>query len=688
MRVAVDIGGTFTDLVLLEPDTPPRVAKCLTNPTDLSAAVLDALANLAVRPATIAFFVHGTTAGLNTFLERRGAHVALITTRGFRDVYEIGRGDRPDMYNLHFRKPKRLVERRDIFEIGERLDATGSVVQPIRSDELQKVAGEILRGPYESVAVCFLHAYLDDRHERRVLEEFSKEDNPLPVSLSSVVAPEWREFERTSTTVLNAYIAPALGSYLEQLAAKLTRSGMRSRVFVMQSSGGVTPATTIGNRAVHTLMSGPVGGAIGGAAVSEIVEEPNLLCVDMGGTSFDMSLIVGGAPTMRAETELGGFPVLAPMVDIHTIGAGGGSVAWLEGDGLRVGPRSAGAVPGPVCYGRGGTEPTVTDANLVLGRLNPSDDLGGEIRLDVGAAAAALADLGRRLGLSAVEAADGICTVVTAKMAGAIRRITVEKGIDPRDFALLAFGGAGPLHASLIARELGISTVVIPPIPGAFSAWGMLQTDIRLDRVRSFLRQLPSMDAGEFRAVLDAIARDAQHGLETESIPTENLVLQFSADMRYVGQEHFLTLELPSDDGLLASSAMARLFHAAHETRYGHANVHEDVEIVNLRCAAIVPTERQPLNFRAAHRDGELAPHQERPVYIDRLLTSVPVYKRSLFRTGDRLTGPAIIEEASSTTLLLPGDVADVDRSANLVVGIDVAKARLPGRARSAVAVP
>ncbi len=484
------------------------------------------------------------------------------------------------------------------------------------------------------------------------------------MSLSHEIAREWREYERASTAVLNAYVAPRVERYLQQLEDGLEELRVPARLHVMQSNGGITTATRARREPIQTLLSGPVGGTIGGAALSRLTGRPNLLCVDMGGTSFDLSLIVDGSPTVSTETELQGLPALLPLVDIHTIGAGGGSIAWLEAGGLRVGPQSAGAVPGPACYGRGGTEPTVTDANLYLGRLDPGYFLGGRMSLDREAAERALHPVAEELGLGDAAFAEGVLAIVNANMADAMRTITVKQGIDPRDYALVAFGGAGPMHAAWLAAELDIAEIVVPWSPGTFSAWGMLQTDMRHDLVRTFYRPLDGLDAGEIDAVYRELAAEGSDLLDQEGIAQQDRYVARSADMRYVGQEYSVNVTIAEGADL---DAVATDFHRAHHIRYGHSTPGAPVEIVNLRLAAFGRIAGRAAPFQEPRDDLDPQTGAATATF-DAEPHSTPLLLRERMRPGDRRIGPALIEEPGSTTVVPPGFDAVVDEHGNLLL--------------------
>ena len=472
---------------------------------------MDALGLVVDDPSGVESFVHGSTVGLNAFLQRRGERVILLATRGASDIYHVARGNRLDMFNIRYRKPVPLIPRRDIIPVGGRLDCDGNELAPLDHADIRGAAERIRSEKVRSVAVAFLFSYVDPSHElaaARILAELLPE---VSVSLSHQVATEWREYERTASTVMDAYIAPSVSRYMADLSTRLSDRGMEAPLRVMQSNGGVISARSASERPLQTLLSGPVGGAAGGVALSEVLDRPNLICIDLGGTSFDVSLITAGHADSSPSALLEGLPVLMPVVDIHTIGAGGGSLAYQEAGGLRVGPESAGAHPGPACYGRGGTQPTVTDANLYLGRIDPTYFLGGNLTLDVDAARQALEDLGHSLELDGEKLALGIIEVINAKMSQAIRTLTVERGIEPREFSLVAFGGAGPMHAVALAQELGITEVIVPPDPGGFSAWGMLQSAIRQDFSEAFFRDFADLDTADVESPLrQTSARDGR----------------------------------------------------------------------------------------------------------------------------------------------------------------------------------
>jgi N-methylhydantoinase A len=663
-RVAMDIGGTFTDFVVVDEAEGRTISgKVLSTPADPAEGVLEGLQSFVPERRRIGFLVHGTTVGLNAFLERRGTRVLLLTTAGLRDTYSIARHDRKELYALQYRKPERLVPRRDVHEVRERLRFDGSVDTPLELESLDPIVQKVRAEGIEAVAVCLIHAFTNPEHELAVREHLRRAVPGLSITLSHEIAREWREYERASSAVLNAYIAPRVERYLRTLERGLVDVAVSSPLYVMQSNGGITTARKAREQPIQTLLSGPVGGSIGGAALARSSGRPNLLCVDMGGTSFDLSLIVEGRPSISTETELEGLPVLMPLVDIQTIGAGGGSLAWLEAGGLRVGPQSAGADPGPACYGRGGTQPTVTDANLQLGRLDPAYFLGGRMQLDERAATSALKPVAAELGLDHMALAEGMLAIVNARMADAMRTITVKQGIDPREYALVAFGGAGPMHAVWLAEELEIGEVIVPWSPGTFSAWGMLQTDLRHDLAQTFYRPLDGLDPAAMLEVYEGLEAEGAALLREEDVAEADEYFARFADMRYVGQEYSVTV--PIQDGDL--QGIAGTFHDAHRVRYGHATPGAPVEFVNLRLAAMgriaagaVPYT--PPTGDAGHELGSRA-----VVFADRPHETAILLREGL-APGYARAGPLVIEEEGSTTVVPPGRSLRVDDSGNLLI--------------------
>jgi N-methylhydantoinase A len=670
----MDIGGTFTDIIVYDEVLGSYTStKVPTTPNDPSQGVLAGVQEAAGDLADISFTVHGTTVGLNAFLQRRGERVLLLATRGASDVYQIARGARTRLYDNHFRKPDPLVPRADTISIGGRLNYQGLELEPLDRAAVGAAAEHARREGIRSLAVAFLFSYIDPRHELAAEEAIHEVFPEANVSLSHRVAREWREYERTSSAVFDAYIAPVVGSYLERLEGAMAADGLTSPLHVMQSNGGVLTAATARRRPIQTLLSGPAGGTMGGVALSELVGRPNLLCVDMGGTSFDISLVVDGSADIAQETELEGLPLLMPIINIHTIGAGGGSIAYAEAGGLRVGPESAGAVPGPACYGRGGTRPTVTDANLVVGRIDPSTFLGGRMTLDAGAARAAISSLAAQFDLDPVRLAEGVLDVVNAKMAQAIRTITVEQGIEPRDFSIVAFGGAGPMHAVFLARELEIREVIVPPFPGAFSAWGMLQTQLRHDFSRTYYQLLADVDPEALASYLRELAGEGTDALRIEGVTEGAMSTRFLAEMRYVGQEY--TVNVPLDlDELRIDSFRTRIeerFGDAHELRYGHANRGAPTELVVLRAIALGDLGIAP-PARADEQLASLGSRRGNATFAGQAY-DVPFLRRADLAAGTTVEGPVIIEEPTATTVVPPDASVHVDPFGSLLIRLEEA---------------
>ncbi len=663
-RVSADIGGTFTDLVFQDAETGVCEAfKVLSTPHNPALAVIEGVETHR-SGGDIAFFVHGTTVGLNAVLTRRGARVALVTTKNYRDVYTIQGNDRGEIFSIHWRKPRPLVEIPDTYTVTERVNARGEIETVLDVAELDAVVEAVRAKGYEAIAVCLLFSFKNPVHELAVEAYLTERLPGIPITLSHRVSPEWREYARTSTTAMDAYAAPVVRRYLDTLVTQLSSRLPEGRqLHVMKSNGGAMTAAAATDMPLQTLLSGPVGGAIGGQTLAAEIGKPNLICVDMGGTSFDASLIIDGKPSASNEAELEGLPIQMSVVDIHVIGAGGGSIAWEEAGAVRVGPKSAGSVPGPACYGRGGTEPTVSDANLVLGRLDSSNFAGGSMTLDKDKAREAVGTLGARFGLSTEAMAQGIIDIINAKMADAIRTITIRRGIDPRDFALVAFGGAGPAQAVALAQQLDIREVVIPVMPGAFSAWGMLQTDVRHDFKTTYYGFWHQIDAADLADKFAALEAEGTGYLEKEGFSDAEISFERFADFRYHGQEYVLTIPVPA--GAIDMAAVRASFDEAYDRQYGHSSPEAQVEVANLRVAALGTLTRPGIP------DPEVlsrtAPRGRR-VYFDGVEHDAAVLNRDEFANGETIDGPAIIEEATATTILPPDWRAEVITGGQLLL--------------------
>lgn len=667
--VGVDIGGTFTDFVWVE-DGTLRVLKLPTTPAQ-EEGFLAVLKNFPEEK--IERIVHGTTVATNALLQGKWARTALITTEGFRDVLEIGRQNRPSLYDLFCDRPAPIVPREWRLEVPERLDAQGRAIKPLDEGKVRELAGKIAAGGIESVAVVTLFSFLNPVHERRILEILREEGVEAPITLSCEVLPEFREYERTSTTAVTAALRPVVEGYLSRLSRALSARGVKAPLLVMQSSGGVTGTDEAAKKAAALLLSGPAGGVIGARRVGLAAGFRDLITLDMGGTSADVSLIRDGKIPLTSERGVAGRPVRLPMVDVHTVGAGGGSIAWLDpGGGLRVGPRSAGAAPGPACYGRGGIEPTVTDAHLILGHLAGERPLRGLPPLSRELAEVAVGKLAAALGLPLEKAAWGILEVAEATMERAIRVITVERGHDPRGFTLVAFGGAGPLHGATLARKLEIPRVLVPAQAGVLSALGLISADLLHTFVRSLVVPLAGTSPDTINGILSGFRREAEAILKTEGVPSEARVYRPAADLRYRGQAFELTVPLPhlhlsqADLGELAGK-----FHREHERTYGYAVPEEPMELVNLRLNVIGEVEIPELPVEK--RSGNLvdALIESRAVYFgEDGRRETPIYLRERLPAGAELQGPAVIEGVESTCLVPPGARAHVDELGNLILEV------------------
>ncbi len=669
--LGVDVGGTFTDLVYHD-GRDIRIYKLLSTRANPAEALLAGMAALGVAPGTVVS--HGTTVATNAVLEHKGARTALITTAGFRDVLAIGRQTRPALYRLAFAPRWVPVPDELRFEVEERITADGQVLIPLDEEAITAVLDAIVAADAEAVAVCLLFSFANPAHEQAIGRLAAARG--LSVSLSSAILPEFREFERTSTTVLNAYVSPLMTRYLDALEAGLANSArsairnpqspIRNPLWIMQSSGGILDAATARREAVRTLLSGPAAGVAGAFHVARLAGYDHVITFDMGGTSTDVSL-ADGAIRRTAEGEIEGWPVRVPMLDIHTVGAGGGSIAWLDAAGvLRVGPASAGSEPGPACYGRGGRDFTVTDANLLLGRLHPAHFLGGRMTLHRDAAEAAARPLAARLGLSTVELAEGVVRIADAAMEQAIRVISVARGFDPRAFTLVPFGGAGPMHALTLAAALGIGRVLVPRHPGVLSALGLTLADFTLDASRTVMRPLNDITGDDLRAALAPVANQVRRALADQGFADAAVRLEPALDLRYRGQSFELTV--PADD--FDPVAAAARFHAAHRQRYGYARPEAPVELVNVRVTGrgLRTKPELPRVEPAASPDPASAQVGQTLLRAEGELTVAPVYERGQLRPGHRLHGPALVVQEDATTVLLRGWQAQVDVWGNLVV--------------------
>src|SRR5262245_47118986 len=674
LLVGVDVGGTFTDLVLLDEATGAvRVGKVPTTVANQAEGVLAALAEAGAAPADLAIVVHGTTTATNALLERKGARTGLITTRGFRDVLELGRRTRPTPYGLKGTF-EALIPRELRLEVTERMDAEGQVVTPLDEGDVRRAAVSLRARGVEALVIHFIHSYANGAHERRAREVAAAEWPNAYLTTGAELLPEYREFERGTTAAINGFVQPVIDRYLRRLAGELTRQGYQHELLVMQGNGGTMSVDVAARHAVNTLMSGPAAGVKAAAFTALAAGHANVISCDMGGTSFDVGVIRDGRPALTADKEMGyGLPVRVPMIDIHTIGAGGGSIARVNSAGiLQVGPESAGADPGSICYGRGGEEPTITDANLLLGRLNPTGLLGvdGAAELD---RIREIFDkrIGAHLGLTPDEVASAIVRVANDKMAGAIRLVSLQRGHDPRDFVLFAFGGAGPLHAVALARELAIPKVLVPARPGITSALGCLVADVRHDFVKTVNQPVLRMDVAEARRLLAAHVDEGCRLLASEGVEIDTVSVQHEADMQFVGQTHVLTVGIPRTE--FEREDLMRAFETAYWERFEVELREMRAQLVSLR-TAVVGRRRQVsleglIALDAASAGGPVAAERRR-AWFDSGWQDTPVYRREQLGLGTELTGPAIVEQLDSTAVVEPGDRVRVDALGNLEITV------------------
>ena len=672
LRVAVDTGGTFTDCVWIERGKL-RMTKVFSTPADPSQAIVEALSS--IPGSTNVILLHGTTVGTNTLLQRKGARVAFVTTSGFEDVIEIGRQNRPRLYDLNFERVPPLVDRGMRFGVPERIAPDGKILQKPTADDLRLLARDVHASGAESIAVSTLFSFANPETERaigRVLEELG-----LPLSLSHLILPEFREYERASTVVINAYLQPVMQTYLQRLELRMRQrassKAKSSAVFVMQSSGGIASLESAARQPVRTVLSGPAGGVVGAAAMAKLSGFDRVITFDMGGTSTDVALVDGEAKPSN-EAEIAGLPVRVPMLDIHTVGAGGGSLARFDAGGaLRVGPESAGADPGPICYGRG-LQPTVTDANLLLGRLPPDKFLGGSFVLDLERTRSLTAEWLKQQGsrLSLERFAEGVVRVVNANMERALRVVSVERGYDPRDFVLVAFGGAGGLHACDLAHALGIPRVIIPAVPGALSAYGILASDVVKDYSRTVMLKVDAKSSvANLRRHFASLEALAQREFQDEGWDGK-LRFDYSADLRYSGQGYELNITF--------TNKLISEFHRLHQFRYGYSQPDRTVEVVTLRLRARMKTARVPAKLGFASVKKKLKP-EARLGWLNEKRITVTLYDRASLVPDSKVKGPAIVTEYSATTMIPPGVVSFIDRSGNLQVDLQSARKnkRRPG---------
>ncbi len=682
MRIAADIGGTFTDVAAFDETTGKLLlGKTLTTPARLVDGIVEGVQKAGADFADAGVFLHGSTVAINTLLERTGARAALVTTEGFRDVYEIGRVNRPDAYNLFFKKHDPLIERALRFEVKERVLADGTVRIPLEDDDVLRLGAELKRLEIDAVAIMFLHCYRNPEHEARAKRLLEQRYPDMFVSASHELSQEYREFERCSTVVANAYIGPRVRSYLSEMEEQLTACGFEGSLLIVQSTGGLYEADQARSHCVRMLESGPAAGVIGTRTLCHQLGIENAIAFDMGGTTAKAGVIYKGEALTTGAALIGGYeralPIQIAMMDIFEVSAGGGSIARVDETGaLRVGPQSAGADPGPACYGLGGTEPTVTDANLALGRLGADRFLGGEMKLDQGAAETALRTrIGQPLNKTMIDAAHGILQIAVTAMSYAVKGVSTERGLDAGDFVLFAYGGAGPLHATAVARELGIRNVIIPRAPGVFSSFGMLFSDLRYDFVRTRLMRLDTAPLEDITGVYATMENEGRAAIAQTSAKQAEVEIRRAADMRYVGQEHAVTVDIPLEVFERGDRAVIkRLFDDTHDLRYGTCAPEEPAEIVSLRSTVSGIMVKPPIEGVTAGTAETPASafSGSRKVFFAEAggMIDTPTYARAELLAGNRIAGPALIEEHASTTVLVPGDALQVDHLGNLRITV------------------
>ncbi len=678
-RIGVDSGGTFTDICMVEEATGElQVWKVSSTPDDPSRAISDGVVEgltsaAKASPADTIYFGHGTTVATNALIQHRGVKTGLITTDGFRDLLEIGRQRRPHLYDLQCDKPPMLITRDLRFEVPERLRHDGRIETPLDEAAVRDAACKLNAAGVKAIAICFLYAYVDPRHEARARRIVEEECPGIFVTASHEVAPEFREFERLSTVAVNAYLGPVLATYVERIGPRLDALGLKGPRHITQSNGGVMSLATARDQAVRTVLSGPATGVVGALKVSALSGFENLITFDMGGTSTDVALIENGRPKLAGEMEVHGYPLKTPMLDIHTVGAGGGSIAYIDAGGhLKVGPRSAGGVPGPACYGLGNLEPTVTDANVVLQTLNPLHLLGGRMAIEQSKSKAAVAALADRLGLDVMQTAQGIISVVTANMAKAIRVISVQRGHDPRDYVLVSFGGAGPLHSSRLARELDMPRILVPRNPGILCALGLLLTDLMTNYSQTRIMPVDDKSPGIITEVFANLDRRANAWFDGEGIAPAMRRTRRTIDMRYAGQNYELPIACPDD--LTAADLMPLLrkaFEAAHQQMYGYIAPEEPMQIVTFRLEAtglVRPVEMHAHPKAVTALDKAVLTKRDVWLAETKKFTACPVYDRDKLGPGHKIAGPAIIEQMDATTVVLPDQMATIDAYLNIIV--------------------
>ncbi|MFB7142314.1 hydantoinase/oxoprolinase family protein [Gottfriedia sp. NPDC056225] len=676
MRVATDIGGTFTDLVFLDENGRIGVAKSDTTPPNFEQGVIDVMTKSGIQGDAIQAFIHGTTVIINALTERKGVKTGLITTKGFRDVIEIARGNRPDLFNVRYQKPTPFVPRHLRIEVSERLNYKGDILQGINLDEVKVAVEQLKKEGVDAIAVSFLHAYANPIHEKAVIEMIQQLWPEVYVTASSDITKEWREYERTNTAVLNSYIKPIAVSYIDRLEKKLQDIGVSGNKYIMQSNSGTTTFNQSKESPINMVESGPVAGIFGAAILGKLLGEENIIAFDIGGTTAKCSLINKGEVKVTTDYRIerdernAGYPIKVPVVDIVEIGNGGGSIAWIDGAGsLKVGPQSAGALPGPVAYGQGGEDPTTTDANLVTGRLSPKNF---KKPVDLESVRVAIQNkISEHFEISIEDAALGIIRIANSNMLNALKLISVRKGYDPREFSLVAFGGGGPMHAMSLAKELGVRKVIIPIASSVFSAWGMLMTDLRQDYIQTYIRRVNTIDFNEINSEWAKIEENAIEQYKVQDISEKDVVFIRYADMRYLGQEH--TVKVPIPNGLLNSETMKVIverFHQIHEQQFTFKLEGAPTEIVNLHLTALGTVQKPKIaKLKNIGDNADSTIKEVRNVlFEDYGWIKTNIYERDLLNAGSKIDGPAIVEEQSSSTVLYPNQSLTVDPYGNLII--------------------
>lgn len=680
IAVGVDVGGTFTDCVAFDSQQGDFIVfKQPSTPRNPMQAMIEGIAQMELSPGQLQMFAHGTTVSTNAVIQKTGSIAGIITTDGFRDILQLRRTNRTDVYNLQWTPPKELVPREYRKEVRERVNSLGEVLIAVSKNEVMAAAAELIRAGVESLAVVFLHSYLNPKNEQQAKEWIAKEFPHIPICISSDVLPEWREFERTSSTVVNAYLIPVLRNYLEKFEQYMFENGYTNEIFVMLSNGGLSTSKVAREIPAYTIASGPAGGVIAEKEIGRVCGEANLVGLDMGGTSADVSLVLEGEVTLQSEQQLEfGTTIRLPGIEIISIGAGGGSIAWLdEIGGLHVGPRSAGADPGPACYGLGAHEPTVTDANMILGRLNPRYLLAGSMKVYPDKARMVIEQkIATPLGLSLDAAAWGILEIVNHNMINAVREITIQRGIDPREFVLFAYGGAGPLHALEIAQELGMRRVIVPAHPGVTSALGLLMTDIRHDFCKTFLQVLQDTSFEILELEFAKLEEKALDRLRRERIDRHNIRMMRGLDLRYLGQTHELTISLTGENQSLEcgeKERIAEIFGDRHRREYGFSrDPLFPIEIVNIRLTAFGILQKVDIRTKIKNRPSEWISSDVRPVFFQQegAFVDTPIFNRSNLPVDRPFIGPAIIEQLDSTTVINPGQRVVLEPNGNIIVDL------------------